>query len=146
MGSEFGQSRGPTSPAHDIFEVVFQGTDMVSSFWQPMLKSVGRWQLEVAQAGTRQTRAAMLLGQRIVRAMGPGDVLQAYQDYWTEVGGVYSDANRNIATAMVRAAPHAAVLELPVAPRRHVHDRIEISDGKPAGSGLGAWEHPRKVA
>lgn len=146
MGSEFGQTRGPTSPAYDMFQVMFQGTDMISSFWQPMLKGVGRWQLEIAQAGTRQTRAAMALGQRVVRATGPGDVLEAYRDYWTDVSGVYSDASRNIATAIVRAAPHAAVLELPVTPRKHVHDRLEISDTPPAQTDGNAWDYQRKVA
>lgn len=128
--------RGPTSPAHDFYEVMFQAADMVSSIWQPFLKSAGRWQLEMAQLAAKQGRASMVLGQTLTRARSPDELSEAYRQYWHEVGSFYSDASRNIATALVRAAPHAAVLELPLN-RPRQHDTLRLIDA--------AHEH-KKVA
>lgn len=144
MGFEYGHGRGPTSPANDVFEVMFQGADILSSFWQPMLKGIGRWQLEVAQLGAKQARATLELGHRVARAENPLVIGDAYRDYWSMVGGIYNEASRNIATAMVRAAPHAAVLELPVMPRARVHDTLQLLDeGRRAAPEAGL---ERKVA
>jgi len=126
MPAEVSPLRPPTSPAHDVFEVMFQTMDMVGSFWQPMLKSAGRWQLEVSQLTAKQTRAALTLSQKAVRCDSPVALIEAYREYWLEVGNLVSEANRNIATALVRAAPHAAVLELPLA-RPRTHDTLYIS-------------------
>lgn len=125
MPAEVSPLRPPTSPAHDMFQVMFQTMDMVGSFWQPMLKSAGRWQLEMSQLAAKQTRATMALTQKAVRCDSPVALMEAYRDYWTEVGNLVSDANRNIATALVRAAPHAAVLELPLS-RPRTHDTLYI--------------------
>ena len=127
MSAEVSQFRAPTSPAHDFFQVMFQAADVVGSFWQPMLKGAGRWQLEMSHLTAKQTRAAMQLSQTALRCDSPLALMDAYRDYWLEVGNLYSDANRNIATAMVRAAPHAAVLELPLA-RPPQHDTLVIGD------------------
>lgn len=118
--------RAPTTPAHDVFEVMFQAADMVGSFWQPLLKSTGRWQLEMSHLAAKQARAAIEMSQKAARCGSPGALLQVYGDYWNEVGTLVADANRNIATALVRAAPHAAVLELPLAPPRAHHDTLYI--------------------
>ena len=120
-------TRGPTSPAHDYFEVMFQGADMFSSLWQPYLKSVGRWQLEIAQFGARQTRAAIALGNRLAGATGPDAISEAYKSYWNEVHLCFEDASRNMAAAVVRAAPQSIILDMPQT-RKRVHDTLEIAD------------------
>ena len=118
--------RAPTTPAHDVFEVMFQAADMVGSFWQPLLKSTGRWQLEMSHLAAKQTRAAIEATHKAARCGSPVALMQVYSDYWSEVGALVSDANRNIATALVRAAPHAAVLELPLTRPRPQHDTLYI--------------------
>ena len=127
MASEGNGARGPTSPAHDVYEVMFQGADLVSSFWQPFLKGAGRWQLEMAQLATKQTRAALGFSHTLARSRSPDQLVEAYRNYWNEVSSFYSDASRNIATALVRAAPHAAVLELPLHKPRE-HDTLQLVD------------------
>lgn len=120
-------SRGPTSPAHDVFEVMFQAADLWSSCWLPMMKGAGRWQLEMSQLAAKQARAAMTLGQRLSRCETSDHMVDAYREYWYDVGSFYSDASRNIATALVRAAPHTAVLQMPLR-RVHTHDRMQLID------------------
>lgn len=120
-------SRGPTSPAHDAFEVMFLAADLWASSWQPVLKGAGRWQLEMSQLATRQVRAAMALGQRLAKCETSDHMADAYREFWYDIGNFYSDASRNIATALVRAAPHSAVLQLPLT-RVHTHDRMQLID------------------
>lgn len=68
MSFDTAHARGPTSLAHDFYEVMFQGVDIASSCWQPMLKAAGRWQLEVAHLAARQVRATMMLTSGVVHA------------------------------------------------------------------------------
>lgn len=129
MSSEEIQPRSPTSPAHDVYEVMFLAADMYAAFWSPMLKSAGRWQLEMSQLGVRQARASMTLWQKLARTDNADRMTDAYRDYWYDVAGCYSEASRNIATALVRVAPHAAVLQLPLS-RARQHDRLDLVDEK----------------
>ena len=131
-------TRGPTSPAHDFYELMFQGTDTLSSYWQPYLKGFGRWQLEVAQFGARQTRAWIALSQQLAKARTPDDVTYAYREYWNNVNACFEDASRNIAAAVVRASPQNIVLEMPQPSRKRAHDTLELLDhkGKQAASEL----------
>ncbi len=134
-------TRGPTSPAHDMYELMFQGTDVMSSYWQPYLKGFGRWQLEVAQFGARQTRAWIALGHRLGKASSPDDVSQAYRAYWIDVQACYEDASRNIAAAVARATPQNIVLDMPQPSRKRTHDTLELLDNKGTASAI-----ERKVA
>ena len=131
MGSDVWVTRGATTPAHDFFELMFHGADFVSSYWQPYLKSVGRWQLELAQLGAKQARASIELSHRMARAEQPGQVSDALMDYWRELNTTYEDASRNFAAAVARAAPPSVVLEMPLErpPRKRVHDTLELVDG-----------------
>jgi len=124
MSSNVRLTRNPTSPAHDYFDLMFQGTDMISSFWQPYFKSAGRWQLEVAQLAAKQTRAAIELGNHLARSSKPDDISDAFRTYWGNLHASYETATRNIGTALVKAAPEAIVLAIP--PRRRPHDTLEL--------------------
>ena len=58
-----------TSPTHDFVHMMFEGADLVSSFWQPLLKSVGRWQLEAAGLSMKQSQAGLRLAHDLARSM-----------------------------------------------------------------------------
>jgi hypothetical protein len=77
----------------------------------------------------------------MTRATSVNSVLDAYSDYWSNVNGYYAEANRNISTALVRAAPHAAVLELPMTPKPRTRDSLLLID-----VGNASLDHERKVA
>jgi hypothetical protein len=66
-----------SSQTQDYFQLVLDGADMFSSIWQPMLKSVGRWQLEVAGLGMKQGQAALQLSRDLSRCLTPGDIASA---------------------------------------------------------------------
>ncbi len=124
MSSET-HARAPTSPAHDFYEVLFQGTDIVSSYWQPMLKAVGRWHLEISHLAAKQLRANMMLANNLARAGTSSSMTQAYREYWDELSHSYSEANRNIATALSRTtAGSSAVVHMP----RRSRDTLQLLD------------------
>jgi hypothetical protein len=128
MSNWSGNSRSPSSPAHDSFQLVFEAADTLSLYWQPLLKSIGRWQLEMAQAGAKQSRAAIALNHRLTQATNPIDVINAQVQFWMQVGQAYSDANQHITQALARAAePPAGVETLPVQKKRK-HDTLRLDD------------------
>ncbi len=133
--------RAPTSPAHDFYEVLFQGTDIVSSYWQPMLKAVGRWHLEMSHLAAKQLRANMTLANSLARAGTSSSMTQAYREYWDELSNSYSEANRNITTALSRtAAGSSAVVHMP---QRRSRDTLQLLDAEmPGAEGV----YVRKVA
>ena len=145
MSSETTHVRAPTSPAHDFYEVLFQGTDIVSSYWQPLLKAVGRWQLEMSHLATKQLRANMLLANNLTRAGTSSSAMtQAYREYWDELSESYSEANRNITSALSRTtAGSSAILHMP--PRRS-HDTMQLLDGVEVQVPDAEGTYVRKVA
>ena len=142
MSSEGKVTGAPTSPAHDAFLLMFETTDMVSLFWQPLLKGVGRWQLELVQVGSKQSRAAMEFGQRLARVTNPIDVINAQVHFWKQIGDVYTDANQNITQAITRAAEPPAGIEIFPAQKKRPHDTMRLQDVAAPRD----FEEQRKVA
>lgn len=131
MMSSAPESKGPTSPTYDVLEVAFLAAEMSASLWGPVLKSVGRWQVEMAHLAGRQVRAGVTLSQRLLSAQAPTDVGAAYRDYWFEVARQCGDASRNISMALVRAAPHTAALQVRLVEKPPVHDRLQLLELPP---------------
>ena len=132
----------PTSPTHDAFQLAFETADIFSLFWQPLLKGVGRWQLELAQAGAKQSRAAIEFGQRMTRVTSPIDVVNAQMLYWQQIGQVYSDANQNLTQALARATEPPAGIEILPVQKKRPHDTMRLEDLTPPRG----YEDQRKVA
>ena len=144
MSSETMHVRAPTSAAHDFYEVLFQGTDIVSSYWQPALKAVGRWQLEVSHLAARQLRANMMLANSLARAGTSSAMTQAYREYWDELSQSYSEANRNITSALSRTtAESSAILQMP---QRRSRDTLQLIDGVEVQVPDAEGAYERKVA
>lgn len=136
------ETRSPTSPAHDAFQLIFETADIVSLYWQPLFKSMGRWQLELGQAYAKQSRAAIEFGNSLTHATSPIDVVNAQTLYWKQVGQAYSDANQHITQAIARATETPAGIEILPAIKKRPHDTLRLDDGTPQRS----YEPERKVA
>lgn len=131
-----------TSPTHDFFQFLFEGTDMLSSFWQPVLKSVGRWHLEVAGIGVKHGQAAIKLTHELARSTSPMEAYAAHVRYWNEISSHVAQSQQRIA---------ASAVTLPVAPLtsdvvplvvKRGHDVIEL----PGEAGTDDAVLTRKVA
>lgn len=145
MSNEANALRRTTSPTYDFFHTMFEGADLVSSFWQPGLKGLGRGQLELATLNARQSQAYLHWGRSVATATSPVDILFANLNLWQTSTSLYADAGQRISASLSVAAqpPHAfehafEVVPLPVA--RRTHDTLVITGTDDEDA------RPRKVA
>ena len=145
MSEYFMPKSSESSHTQDYFQLMFDSADMISSIWQPMLKSAGRWQLEVAGLGMKQGQAALQLSRDLSRCMTTGDIASAHMRYWNTVTLQYAQSSQRLAASVARAQPQQVppvsdVVTLARKPRGH--DVMEWPDA--------ATEYPaaidRKVA
>jgi hypothetical protein len=143
MSNEANEVRRTTSPTYEFFHTMFEGADLISSFWQPGLKGLGRGQLELATLNARQSQAFLHWGRSIATATSPADVMSANLNFWQTSTSLCADASQRLTASLSVATqpPHAfehafELVPLPVA--RRIHDTLVISDEENA--------KPRKVA
>ncbi len=121
------------SPTHEYVHMLFEGADLVSSFWQPLMKSAGRWQLEVSGLAMKHSQAALRLSHELARCMSPVDVYAANVRYWEAVSSNVRQSQERIAASTVRTdepqvtvgAPSDVV---PLAAGSRTHDIIKLPD------------------
>lgn len=136
-----------SSQTHDIFQMMFEGADLFSSIWQPMLKSVGRWHLEVAGLGVKHGQAALQFSRDLSRCYTAGDIASAQIRYWDSVSSQYAQSSQRLAATVARAVelPAAAEASEVVTLPRKARDRdlivLPSESDAPATAGL-----DRKVA
>jgi hypothetical protein len=135
------ESRKPTSlsPSYDYFQMMFESADLYSSVWQPMMKSVGRWHLEVANLGVRQGQAALQLSRDLARAWTPADALAANMRYLEATTQQYAQSSQRLAVTVSKAVEAQVEFEVVQLPVKRSHDTIMLP-------GIDPVEHPRKVA
>ncbi len=131
------QMRNSAGPSHtqEYFQMLLDGADMFSSFWQPMLKSTGRWQLEVAGLAFKQGQAALQLSRDLALCRTPGDMTTANMRFWNATTLQYAQSSKRLAASVARTveAPilsESEVVSLLRKPRGH--DVIELPNDEPA--------------
>ncbi|MBS0233381.1 MAG: hypothetical protein JSR99_07830 [Proteobacteria bacterium] len=91
-----------------FYQYIFEAADITSYWWQPLLKSIGRTQLEFAGLQARQTRALVHWSHRVARAMTPADYLAANAQLWETTVEQYVDAAPRVAAAVETATEAVA--------------------------------------
>lgn len=137
----------PSSPSHDYYQYFFEGADLLSAMWQPLLKSVGRWHLEVAGLGMKHGQATLQLTRDLSRSMSPGDMVSAQIRYWDSVSAQYTQSSQRLAATVQRSvetpfAPEVFALPSKRADAKRDHDMIVLPDESAAESA----QSVRKVA
>jgi hypothetical protein len=127
-----------TSPSQDYFQMIFEGADLFASMWQPMLKSVGRWQLEVAGLGVKSGQAALSWSHDVTRSWTPMDALAANVRFLEAVTAQYAQSSQRIAASVTRAVETPPLSDVVALPLKRAHDMIVLPDEADAV--------PRKVA
>ncbi|MET1045409.1 MAG: hypothetical protein ABWX70_01690 [Hyphomicrobium sp.] len=110
-----------TSIYYPMFQYIFEMADVTSSFWQPLLTSIGRTHLEVAGLQARQTRALVHWTHQLMRPTMPADIFRAHAEFWGTIVQDYADAAPRVAAAVETAAEAVvapAVVPMPVLPVR----------------------------
>ena len=115
-----------TSPSHDYFQMMFEGADLYSSMWQPLLKSVGRWQLEVAGLSVKNSQAALAWSRDVTRSWTPADAVAANVRYLEAVSSQYALTSQRLAASVTRAVEAPLLSEVVQLPVKRGHDVIEL--------------------
>lgn len=126
--------REPAAPSHshDFFQLMFDATDLYASVWQPVLKSIGRWNLEVAGLGMRHGQASLQLARALARSADPSEWTAASVRYWDQVSAHYAESSQRLAASVkktVETALEPSVVQLPVRqPQQSGHDVIVLPE------------------
>lgn len=126
------EDRLPTSPvashSHDFFQLMFDAADLYSSIWQPFLKTIGRWNLEVAGLSLRHSQASLQLAGNLARSSSPAEWAAASLHYWDQISAQYAQSSQRLAATVhktVEKSLEPSVLKLPVR-QQHDHDMIVL--------------------
>mgnify|MGYP000002786836 CR=1 FL=1 len=121
-------SRRDTSSFYkDYFDMAFEAADMLSIWWQPFLKGVGRTHLELAGLQSRNAQAMLQWGRQVATARQPGDVITANLELTRAIASNCNDAMPRVSVALTKAAEPVAVFELLPLPIKRTRDSMIIS-------------------
>lgn len=125
-------SRKPTNtPAsQDYFEYMFESADLYSALWQPLLKSVGRWHLEVAGLGMKQAQAALQLSRDLSRSWTAADAAAANVRYWESVSAQYAQSSQRLMATVSRSIEQPLLSDVVSLPVRRSHDMIVLPEAE----------------
>jgi hypothetical protein len=108
MPKDFATPDLQTSPAHDTFQLMFDSFDVFSTYWQPMLKNMGRWHLEMATLGAKQGQATLEYSQKVMRCASPAEAVNETMQYWQRLFDNAAEASQHMTVAAVKTAQQPA--------------------------------------
>ncbi len=132
MSDEMSARRANTSFYKDIFQMAFETADVMSFWWQPLVKGVGRAQLEIAGLQAKNLQAAMNWSRAIVTAREPDDLLRANVGFCQSVLTHCEEATPRVSGAMTKAAEPVVGFQLLPLPIRRNRDEVFIGDADAA--------------
>lgn len=128
MNDERSEKSVVASQSQDFFQLMFDAVDLYASIWQPTLKSIGRWNLEVAGLAMRQGQASLQLSRALARSASPGEWTSASVRYWDQISSQYAQSSQRLAATVEKSVKETfepSVVPLPV--RQHQqHDMIVL--------------------
>ncbi len=119
--------RAQTSISKDFFEMALEATDMMSVWWQPVLKGFGRTQLEIAGLQSRNMQAAMAWGRAIATARQPDAILRANYTLYSTMLAHFEDAAPRVSIAMKTAAEPVVGVQLLAVPVKRQRDELIVA-------------------
>ena len=109
--------RADASPTFDFYQMMFEGTDIYMSYWQPMLKGAGRLQLELAQLAAKAGQSTLSWATNLAMSRAPADALKANLSYFEALAAHQRDSFEKMTAAIAKAAetpPAFEILKMPV--------------------------------
>jgi hypothetical protein len=122
-----------TSLYYPFFQNMFEMVDATSYAWQPVLKAIGRTQLEFASLQARQTRAWVRWTHQMTQPASPADFLNANAELWASLTQDYLDVAPRVAAAVETVAEAVAPKVIQMAPSQRRDTLILLDrDDEPA--------------
>jgi len=118
---------GNTSSYYPLYQMMFESADIASVFWQPLLKAIGRSQLELAGLQARQARAVIHWTHQILQPATPMDLLNANVQLWQTMTEQCVETVPRVVAAVGTATEAVAPIVLP-APVKRSRDTLILLD------------------
>lgn len=128
MSEEISAERANTSFYKDFFEIAFEAADLTSLWWQPVLKGVGRTQLEFAGLQAKTMQSTLAWTRALTTARQPADIVSAHMALCHAVVSHCSDVMPRVSSAINDAAEPVVAFQLLQLPVRRDRDTLVIDD------------------
>jgi hypothetical protein len=86
-------------PLSNLSQACFGNLDMVVKTYEPALKSIGRWNLELVGFMARRAQAWLETSSRLSKCKTPAEVLGEQARFWQVAAADYADGSRRLAAA-----------------------------------------------
>jgi len=87
-------------PLCNLSQAYFGSLDGVAKVYEPALRGVGRWNLELFNLMTRRTQAWLDLPVQFSRCRTPQDAVSAYLKFWQQAVSQYADGSHRLVAAL----------------------------------------------
>ena len=129
-------------PFVNLSQTYCNGLDVLAKGYEPMLKGIGRWNLEVMGLMTRRARAWMEFPARASQCKTPHDLAREQLQFWQTAAHDYTDGARRLTVALGALAP-PSLHGKSAAPTR---DYITFAEPSPQAAAVEAPKRERRAA
>jgi len=88
----------------NLSQAYFAGFDTMVKGYEPALKGVGRWNLELLGFMARRTQAWLEIPSRLSQCKTPVDVLNAQGKFWQAAAADYTEGSKRLTAALSACA------------------------------------------
>ena len=92
-------------PFVNLSQTYCNGLDVLAKGYEPVLKGVGRWNLEVMGFMTRRARAWLEIPARVSQCKTPQDLAREQLQFWQTATRDYSEGVQRLTVAVSALAP-----------------------------------------
>jgi hypothetical protein len=90
--------------ALSISRIYFSGLETLAKGYEPALKAVGRWNLELLALTSRRSQAWLGVPARFSQCKSPADVAREQLQFWQSAASDYSEAAQRLGAAFAACA------------------------------------------
>ena len=87
-------------PWGNLSQAYFGTLDQIAKGFEPALKGVGRWNLELLALTTKRSREWMEMPSRLAGCKSPVDVVSQQMRFWQTAAAQYSEASHRMVAAL----------------------------------------------
>ena len=88
-----------SGPLGNLSQAYFGTLNSVAKGYEPVLKGVGRWNVELMGLMTKRSREWLELPTRLTRCKSPVDLVSEQMRFWQTAASQYADASHRLAAA-----------------------------------------------
>jgi len=86
-------------PLGNLSQVYFGSLDVMAKGFEPALKSVARWNLELASLMARRSQAWLAVPARLMQCKTPVDLVNEQMRFWQSAAADYTEGSRRLGAA-----------------------------------------------